>query len=89
MMLSAPRAVVAQTKSYAPIIAPPPPPGLGGHQRKHSLLFGFCAPDFLKNERVFFLGVLPSKYSGRWRGSCKQKVAGVGGNDTFACSPKF
>jgi len=23
---------------------------------------------FLKKERIFFFGVLPSKYSGRWRG---------------------
>ena len=37
---------------------------------KYSLLFSFCARpiSFSSNERVFFCGVLPSKYSGRWRG---------------------
>ena len=49
--------------------APPPPRGLGGHQRKMFLAFRICArPISSKKERTFFFGVLPSKYSGRWRG---------------------
>ncbi|MDP3792599.1 MAG: hypothetical protein Q8Q89_02615 [bacterium] len=48
--------------------APPPPCGLGGHQRKMFLAFRICArPISSKKERTFFFGVLPSKYSGRWR----------------------
>jgi len=37
---------------------------------KYSLLFSFCARRFFssKRKRVFFCGVLPSKYSGRWQG---------------------
>src|SRR3989338_6192590 len=42
---------------------------LGGHQRKMSPAFRICArPISSKKERTFFFGVLPSKYSGRWRG---------------------
>jgi hypothetical protein len=42
---------------------------LGGHQRKMFLAFRICArPISSKKERTFFFGVLPSKYSGRWRG---------------------
>src|SRR3990167_8239705 len=38
-------------------------------KKKCSLLFGFARDQFfLKMERAFFFGVLPSKYSGRWRG---------------------
>src|SRR3989344_1993042 len=49
--------------------APPPPRGLGGHQRKKFPAFRICArPISSKKERTFFFGVLPSKYSGRWRG---------------------
>src|SRR3989344_5765991 len=46
--------------------APPPP---RGHQRKMFLAFRICArPISSKKERTFFFGVLPSKYSGSWRG---------------------
>ena len=49
--------------------APPPPRGLGGHQRKMFLAFRICTrPISSKKERTFFFDVLPSKYSGRWRG---------------------
>ena len=30
---------------------------------------------FLKKERVFFFGVLPSKYSGRWRNTADEVLA--------------
>jgi len=41
---------------------------LGGHQRKMFLAFRIYArPISSKKERTFFFGVLPSKYSGRWR----------------------
>ena len=49
--------------------APPPPRFTRRHQRKMFLAFWICArPISSKKERTFFFGVLPSKYSGRWRG---------------------
>src|SRR3990167_2902624 len=49
--------------------APPPPRSTRRHQRKMFLAFRICArPISSKKERIFFFGVLPSKYSGRWRG---------------------
>ena len=48
---------------------PPPPRFTRRHQRKMFLAFRICArPISSKKERTFFFGVLPSKYSGRWRG---------------------
>src|ERR1035437_3133942 len=49
---------------------------LGGHQRKMFLTFRICArPIFSKKERTFFFGVLPSKYSGRWRNNADEVLA--------------
>jgi len=49
--------------------APPPPRFTRRHQRKMFLAFRICArPISSKKERTFFFGVLPSRYSGRWRG---------------------
>ncbi len=49
--------------------APPLPRFARQHQRKMSLAFRICArPISSKKERTFFFGVLPSKYSGSWRG---------------------
>src|SRR3989344_2342623 len=45
--------------------APPLPRSARQPQRKMFLAFRICAPPiFLKKERTFFFGVLPSKYSG-------------------------
>src|SRR3989338_3210374 len=47
----------------------PPPRFTRRHQRKFFLVFRICAQPFSsKKERTFFFDVLPSKYSGRWRG---------------------
>jgi len=40
-------------------------------QTTNHFIFLFLLPFVLKKERVFFCGVLPSKYSGRWR-DCPQ-----------------
>ena len=50
--------------------APPPPRRASADTKeKCLLLFGFArARFFLNMERTFFFGVLPSKFSGRWRG---------------------
>jgi len=49
--------------------APPPPRSARQSQRKMFLAILFCArPISSKKERTFFFGILPSKYSGRWRG---------------------
>ena len=59
-------------------------------KKKCSLLFGFARDRFfLKMERTFFFGVLPSKYSGSVAGLQtvhEQKVEGVGGRKLFAHS---
>lgn len=48
---------------------PPLPRFARQHQRKMFLAFRICArPISSKKERTFFFGVLPSKYSGSWRG---------------------
>ena len=49
--------------------APPLPRSARQHQRKMFLTFWICArPIFSENGKDIFFGVLPSKYSGRWRG---------------------
>ncbi len=49
--------------------APPLPRSARQPQRKMFLAFRICArPISSKKERTFFFGVLPSKYSGKWRG---------------------
>ena len=66
-------------------IAPPPPRRASADTKeKCLLLFGFARARFFLNiERTFFFGVLPSKYSGRWRGSMRclgLAEGGCGGN---------
>ena len=55
---------------------PPPPRFTRRHQRKMFLAFRICArPISSKKERTFFFGVLPSKYSGRWRNNADEVLA--------------
>src|SRR3989338_7079786 len=51
------------------VLVRPRPPSLRPHQQKKPFCFFDLAGVrfFLKEERTFFFGVLPSKYSGRWR----------------------
>jgi len=77
MMSHARSAWWLETKSYARIVPPPPRFTRQSQKEKMFLAFRICArPIFSKNGKdIFLFGVLPSKYSGRWRNNADEVLA--------------
>jgi len=65
-----------ETKSYARIVPPLPRRASATPKKNVSCFFDLAGVKFfLKMERTFFFGVLPSKYSGRWRNNADEVLA--------------
>src|SRR3989344_3754264 len=77
MMSHARSAWWLETKSYARIVPPLPRFTLQPQKEKMFLAFRICArPIFSENGKdIFLFGVLPSKYSGRWRNNADEVLA--------------
>jgi len=77
MMSHALRAWWFETKSYARIVPPLPRFTRQPQKEKMFLAFRICArPIFSENGKdIFLFGVLPSKYSGRWRNNADEVLA--------------
>ena len=76
MISHAPRAWCLETESYARIVPPLPRRASATPKKNVSCFFDLAGVKFfLKMERTFFFGVLPSKYSGRWRNNADEVLA--------------
>ena len=77
MMSHARSAWWLETKSYARIVPPLPRFTRQPQKEKMFLAFRICArPIFSENGKdIFLFGVLPSKYSGRWRNNADEVLA--------------
>src|SRR3972149_2769297 len=77
MMCRARSAWWLETKAYARIVPPPPRFTRQPQKEKMFLAFRICArPIFSENGKdIFLFGVLPSKYSGRWRNNADEVLA--------------